>query len=366
MNIALVIGTRPNFMKAIPILLSLQKKIPKENIFLIHTGQHYSDNLSKIFLDEFKIDEADIYFLEKYSTIPFPKHSSVDGFYWISNNLSLFFTDKKIHKVIVFGDVHSTFAAALAAYMNNLYIIHIESGLRSYDMTMPEERNRIMIDKMSDMLFTTELSAIDNLQKEGIVNNVYHCGNTMIDTLQTYLPFIQESSYYKTFNLQSYIVVTIHRQENIGDLFVKIIETLQEIAKIKKILFVTHPRTLQKIKELHTDIIILDSQSYLQMLNLVYNCGILLTDSGGLQEEAAYLGVPCITIRNNTERPLTITKGYNTIIPPSDKDFKDKIMHTILCNFGKRMNTNIEEMGTGCSADKITTIILTNMIFNTI
>jgi UDP-N-acetylglucosamine 2-epimerase (non-hydrolysing) len=370
LKIALVIGTRPNYMKAIPIWTSLKKYMPIENIFFIHTGQHYSHDLSQIFLDEFKIDEKEIYFLEKHSDTPYPKNSSTDSFYWISNNLSNFFVNKKIDKVIVFGDVNSTFASALAAYMNNIYIIHIESGLRSYDMEMPEERNRIMVDKMSNMLFTTELLAIENLKKEGIFNNVHHCGNTMIDTLNKYLTDVKEFSYYKTFNLNkfNYIILTIHRQENVENELIlkKIIETIKDIViQLKhKVLFITHPRTLKKIQELNinleSDIIVLNSQSYLQMLNLVYNCGIILTDSGGLQEESAYLGIPCITIRNNTERPLTVTKGYNTVITPSDENFKSNIFEKIIYNYGKRKNNTeiVKEMGNGYSSDKITKLIL--------
>ena len=364
-KIAIVIGTRPNFMKAIPIWSSLKNKC---QCFFIHTGQHYSYDLSQIFLDEFKINEKEIYFLEKYSNTPYPKDSPTESFYWISHNLSSFFLKNKINKVIVFGDVQSTFAAALSAYVNNIYLIHIESGLRSYDMSMPEEKNRIMVDKMSNMLFTTELSAIDNLKKEGIVNNIYHYGNTMIDTLYKYIPTIQDSYYYKTFKLEkfNYIILTIHRQENIeSSLLKKIIETLEDIPF--KILFITHPRTLKKIKELNLNlknIIVLDSQSYLNMLNLVFYCGILITDSGGLQEESAYLGIPCITIRNNTERPITITKGYNFIIPPKNLHFKTDILLYIQNHFGKRKNNSeiMEEMGNGLSANNITKIILSILL----
>ena len=370
LKIALVVGTRPNFMKAIPVLISLKKYISEENIFFIHTGQHYSYDLSNVFLEDFEIDEKKIYFLEKYSDTLYPKESSNDGFYWISNNLSNFFIKKKIDKVIVFGDVNSTLAAALAAYMNNIYIIHIESGLRSYDMKMPEERNRIMVDKMSNMLFTTELLSIENLKKEGIFKNVYHCGNTMIDTLNKYSPIIKESIYYKKFNLNEYdyIILTIHRQENVENVIIlkKIIKTINKIIlQLKyKILFIIHPRTLKKIEELNIkiekDIIILNSQSYLNMLNLVYYCGIILTDSGGIQEETAFLGIPCITIRDNTERPLTITMGYNTIISPFCQDFKKNIIEKISNNFGKRKNNKeiFEEMGNGNSSDKIIKIIL--------
>ena len=366
MNIGLIVGTRPNFMKAIPVFQSLKKYVKSENLFLIHTGQHYSDELSTIFLQEFNINDNEIYFLEKYSFTPFPKTSQNNAFYWMSTNLSLFFLEKKINKIIVFGDVNSTFAATIAGYINKLYIIHIESGLRSYDITMPEERNRVMIDRMSNMLFTTELTANDNLNKEGITENIYYCGNTMIDTLLKYVDTFKNSNYYKTLGLEklNYVIMTIHREENVEneDNLRKIIET---VSKLKvKILFITHPRTLNKITNLDiTNLIVLNSQSYLKMLNLVYNSGMVLTDSGGLQEESTYLGIPCITLRNNTERPITLSNECNHIISPSSDNFENNFTNTFNTFFSKKIDNSeiIKVMGTGNASDKITEIIFNHL-----
>lgn len=369
-KIALVVGTRPNFMKAIPVWNSLKEKIPKEQLYLIHTGQHYSHNLSKIFIDEFDIDSKEIIYLEKYSGETYPKLSIPDSFSWIIKHLSHLFVNENINKVIVFGDVNSTLAAGLAAKLNNIHLIHIESGLRSYDLDMPEERNRILIDRMSDQLFITEISARENLKNEGIINNIYHCGNTMIDTLIQYLSLIKNSLYYLSFNVNKlkYILFTLHRQQNVENKnnLEKIIKSVITISKILKhsVLFIAHPRTIKNINIFKIDIgeiILIKPQSYINMLNLVYNSGILLTDSGGLQEETSYLGIPCITIRKNTERPITIQKGYNYLISPDEDNFYNLFENKIIEIYATRkykLKEIQEEMGYGNASDKIVKKIL--------
>jgi UDP-N-acetylglucosamine 2-epimerase (non-hydrolysing) len=367
---ALIIGTRPNFMKAVPIWNSLKKRIPKEQLYFIHTGQHYSHNLSKVFIDDLKLNNKEIIYLEKYSDTQYPKTSVADGFSWIIKHLSTLFINEKIDKVIVFGDVNSTLAAGLAAKINKLHLIHIESGLRSYDSLMPEERNRLLVDKLSDQLFITEKSAKQNLFKEGITKNIYHCGNTMMDTLNKYLPNIRKSTYYSSFyvNTSQYILFTLHRQNNVDNksTLEKIIKAILNVTNIIKtsVLFIAHPRTVKNIKNFKLDlgtISLINSQSYLNMLNLIYNAGILLTDSGGLQEESSYLGIPCITIRKNTERPLTVEKGYNCIISPERSDFYKAFEKEVLEKYGKRKENLDEirqEMGNGEAAAKIVNHIL--------
>jgi len=369
-KIALIIGTRPNFMKAVPVWNSLKKIIPKKQLYFIHTGQHYSRNLSQIFIDDLKINNKEIIYLEKYSKTQYPKTSVADGFSWIIKNLSSLFINENIDKVIVFGDVNSTLAAGLAAKINKLHLIHIESGLRSFNSLMPEERNRILVDKLSDQLFITEQSAKQNLLNEGITNNIYHCGNTMMDTLNKYLSHIKSSTYYSSFYVSKlqYILFTLHRQQNVDNktTLEKIIKTILKISKLLKspVLFIAHPRTIKNIQKFKIDledIILIKSQSYLNMLNLVYNVGILLTDSGGLQEESSYLGVPCITLRKNTERPLTVEKGYNCIISPEIVDFYNIFEKEVLEKYGKRQENLDEirkEMGNGKAADKIVSKIL--------
>jgi len=371
-KIAVVVGARPNFMKAVPIWNSLCSRLPIEQLFFIHTGQHYSHSLSQVFIDELKLNINNIIYLDKYSNESYPKNSVVRGMSWIIRNLSDLFIKEKIDKVIVFGDVNSTLAAGLAAAMNDLFLIHIESGLRSYNMKMPEERNRVLVDKMSDLLFTTEFSAKDNLSKEGINKGVHHCGNTMIDTLSKYMSKIKYSNHYLNFKVErlKYVVFTLHRQENVENkkLLEKVIlnvkKLLIKLGSEHKILFITHPRTVIRLKDfnINTDgIDMIKSQCYFHMLNLVYNCGILLTDSGGLQEESAYLGVPCVTLRENTERPVTVTKGYNSIIQPASDTFNIDFMADVFKKYGKRkddLQELVKEMGDGKSSDKIVDLIL--------
>ncbi len=251
---AFIIGTRPNFMKAVPVWNSLKKRIPKEQIYFIHTGQHYSYNLSQIFIDDFNINNKEIIYLETYSKTSYPTTSVADGFSWMIKNLSSLFIHKHIDKVIVFGDVNSTLAAGLAAKLNKLHLIHIESGLRSFDSSMPEERNRILVDKLSDQLFITEQSAKKNLLHEGITNHIYHCGNTMMDTLNKYLSHITRSTYYSSFYVhkRQYILVTLHREKNVDNktTLEKIIKTILRCSKLLQspVLFIAHPRTIKNIK----------------------------------------------------------------------------------------------------------------------
>lgn len=371
---AVIVGTRPNFMKAIPIWNSLCKKIKRDNLFFIHTEQHYSHNMSQVFIDELDIKDTDITYLGNYSKTKYPKNSSIEGFSWVLNNLSFLFNKEKINKVIVFGDVNSTLAAALAASLNNIFLIHIESGLRSYDMKMPEERNRVLVDKLSNLLFVTEFNSISNLKKEGIEKNVYHCGNTMIDTLTSHIKTIKKLDYYKSFNVKEkkYIIFTLHRQENVEnkEILIKIMSTVNKTLNILKdseneykVLFIAHPRTQKRLEDFNINIdsiILLKPQSYSNMLNLIYNCGILFTDSGGLQEEAAYLGIPTITIRENTERPITITKGFNTVISPLNKNFSLNFIKNVLEKHNKRKISFdlIKEMGEGNTSDKIVELLL--------
>ena len=347
-----------------------KKKISKKQLYFIHTGQHYSRNLSQVFIDELKLNNKEIIYLEKYSKTSYPKTSTTDSFLWIIKHLSRLFINENINKVIVFGDVNSTLAAGLAAKLNNIYLIHIEAGLRSYDMKMPEERNRVLVDKLSDQLFITEKLARQNLMKEGITNNIYHCGNTMMDTLNKYLPYIKCLEYYLSFYVDrlEYILFTLHRQQNVDNknTLEKIVKAVLNISKLLKhpVLFIAHPKTitnLNKFKIDIDDIILIQPQGYINMVNLVYNSGILLTDSGGLQEESAYLGVPCVTIRKNTERPLTIEKGYNCIISPEQNNFYTIFENEVLNKYGKRKENLIElrdEMGNGKASDKIVQKIL--------
>jgi UDP-N-acetylglucosamine 2-epimerase (non-hydrolysing) len=344
MRFAIVVGARPNFMKAIPVYKEFIKTT--HDIFLVHTGQHYSKNLSDIFFEEFRINN--IHFLNKEKD--YSKMSSVEIFSDIMINFNNFINEKKIDKVIVFGDINSTLACALTASMNKKVLIHIESGLRSYDMNMPEEKNRILVDKISDMLFVTEINAIYNLKREGITKKIFHCGNTMIDSLVEYTKNMKQEK-------KNYIVLTIHREENTT------IEKLKKIFNVlvrieKEIIFVCHPRTRKLLEHIDTgNTKIVDPMPYIKFIELVYNSYLVITDSGGLQEETSYLNIPCITIRRNTERPLTTISGTNTLISP-DNEYFDKFLLSSI-NLRKKSSSKLyREMGNGHSAKKIVKTIL--------
>jgi len=344
MKISIVVGARPNYMKAIPIYNEFIKT--EHDIYLVHTGQHYSKNLSDVFFKDFGI--KDVYFLNKEKD--YSKMSSAGIFSDIMKNFDNFINENKIDKVIVFGDINSTLACALTTSINKKQLIHIEAGLRSYDMNMPEEKNRILVDKISDLLFITENYSYNNLAKEGIHKNVFHYGNTMIDSLVKYTKDMKQEK-------KDYIVLTIHREENTN--IKKLTKIFKSLIKIEReILFICHPRTKKLLKNINTgNIKIIDPMPYIKFIELVYNSHLVITDSGGLQEETSYLNIPCITIRKNTERPLTITHGTNTLLCPDGKYFEKFLLGLI--DFRKKSEDRLyKEMGDGNSAKKIVEAIL--------
>ena len=316
-KITVVAGARPNFVKIAPLITLFKKE--KINYQIIHTGQHYDYNMSQIFFKGLGIPEPDIH-LEVGSA----SHAVQTAKIMIAFEKVLLTENPLL--VIVVGDVNSTLACALVAKKMGIKTAHIESGLRSFDQRMPEEINRLLTDQLVDFLFVTEKSAIVNLKREGIdPNKIYYVGNIMIDTLVTNLEKSKRLNYYKKLNLKrkEFAVLTFHRPSNVDKR-----ESLEEIVNIInylkdriKIVFSIHPRTKEKLREfdLHKlieskDIILLEPIGYLEFLNLMESSKFILTDSGGIQEEASYLRIPVITLRKNTERPITIEYGTNTIV----------------------------------------------------
>jgi len=344
MNIILIIGTRPNYMKAYPLYNKLKKT--NNNIYLIHTGQHYDNNMNKIFLEEFKL-KPDIQFrLES-------KNES-EQLGEIIINLSKYFIEIKPDIVIVFGDVTSTLAGGLVANKMGIKLVHIESGLRSYDNSMPEEINRILVDKISDIHIITEESGIINLEKEGIKNN-YLVGNTMIDTLIEFLPEIRIRNYNNKLNISNYIVLTLHRQSNVNNIN-KLNNILEKINNISnkysiKIIYPKHPR----IKEVldYNNIKIIEPLGYIDFMSLINNSRIVITDSGGIQEETTFLNIPCLTLRNNTERPFTLIEngGTNKLININNLEQE---IDFLLKN---KINKKEDKLNDGKVSDKIINII---------
>ena len=307
-KIVLVVGTRPNFMKAFPVYEALK---PHFDLYLIHTGQHYDKNMSKIFFDELNFSDPDFYLNIKSRTQTSQLGEIITKLEDVLNTINP-------DLLIVFGDVTSTLAAALTANKMGIKLAHVEAGLRSYDMTMPEEVNRILTDNISDYLFVTEESGIENLIKIGISKDrIFLVGNTMIDSLIKYQDKIENTKYYESLKLEknNYIVLTLHRPSNVddNDYLKRIFNEIEKVAQKKRIIYPVHPRIKDKIKDIVSEnIILIDPLGYLEFINLVSNSYCVITDSGGIQEETTFLNIPCLTLRSNTERPSTFVENGGT------------------------------------------------------
>lgn len=317
-KIACIAGARPNFIKMAPLLNALSRS-QRLDATLIHTGQHYDKTMSDVFFRELNIKKPGINILSGSGS-----HSEQTG--RIMTGLEAAFTKLKPGLVIVVGDVNSTLAAALVTSKMCIPLAHVEAGLRSYDIQMPEEINRIVTDRLSEFLFTPSADANENLQKEGIESKkVFLTGNIMIDTLVKHLKNTDTNKIIKRYGLEKnkYCLLTLHRPSNVDNkkVFSKIASALQKISKQTKIIFPAHPRTISRIKQFglekyfnSSDIIMTEPIGYIDTIGLVLSSKLVITDSGGLQEETTYLKKPCLTLRENTERPITATVGTNTVI----------------------------------------------------
>ena len=320
MKVFLVAGARPNFMKIAPILEEM-KKYPADFIPLfIHTGQHYDDRMSGSFLEDLELPEPD-----EYLGAGSASHATQTARIMLAFERVL--VDQKPGLVVVAGDVNSTLACALVASKMNIPVAHVEAGLRSFDRTMPEETNRVLTDHISDYLFTTCRDANENLKKEGISRRKIHfVGNVMVDSLLKSMRKAHHSKILKDLGLEGkkYCLLTLHRPSNVDrkETFQQILSALDRIQQKVKIIFPAHPRTLKMMERLGLktriksmkNLILLEPLGYLDFLRLEEKAEFVITDSGGIQEESTFFGVPCLTVRENTERPVTITQGTNTLV----------------------------------------------------
>ena len=318
MKILCVVGARPNFMKIAPLCEEM-KKYKEIKPVLVHTGQHYDFALSQVFFQDLKIPKPD-YNLN----IGSGTHGEQVGRGIIE--VEKIIIKEKPELVLVVGDANACLVGALSAAKLHIPVAHVEAGLRSFDMRMPEEINRLLTDHISGLLFVTEPSAIKNLLKEGISKNkIFYVGNVMIDTLKSSKFKVQSSKICEKLGLKpkEYAVLTLHRPENVDDKknLREIISTLNELQKKIKIIYPCHPRTkkqmerfalLAQIKKMK-NLILTQPIGYLEMLNLIENARFILTDSGGIQEESTFLKIPCLTLRENTERPITCEIGTNIV-----------------------------------------------------
>lgn len=309
MHILHVVGARPNFMKAAPVLRAVRQTGIRQT--LVHTGQHYDANMSDIFFQQLGIPEPDV-------NLAVGSDSHARQTAQIMTGLEGVVLERRPDVVVVYGDVNSTLAAALVCAKLLVRVAHVEAGLRSFDRSMPEEINRLVTDQLSDLLFTPSADGDANLIREGIpAERIHLVGNVMIDTLIQMLPQAIETT--GNGSPPEYALLTLHRPANVDDpdMLRNILKSLLSVTKDLPIIFPVHPRTRQKISEfgLHTKgIRLCDPVSYLEFLALQRRATVVLTDSGGIQEETTYLGIPCLTLRPNTERPITIEMGTNTLI----------------------------------------------------
>jgi UDP-N-acetylglucosamine 2-epimerase (non-hydrolysing) len=311
-----VVGTRPNMMKIAPIAAELARRAHEFEHVLVHTGQHYDREMSEIFLEELGVGEPD-YLLSVGSGSHAQQTATV------MERLEPVLLEAEPDVVLVPGDVNSTLAAALTAAKLLVPIGHVEAGLRSFDRTMPEEINRLVADQLSQLLFIHSPEARDNLLAEGVREGAIHdVGNTMIDSLVAMRERIEEAGAPEAHELPrgEYVVVTLHRPALVdGPLLEETIGQLAAISETMPVLFPVHPRTRAALETLGVDVAserlrLIEPVGYIEFLSLVSGSAGVLTDSGGIQEETTYLGLPCFTLRANTERPITVSLGTNTLL----------------------------------------------------
>ncbi len=360
MKVVSIVGARPNFVKIAPIIKEFEKH-PEITNYLVHTGQHYDFELSKQFFEDLYIPEPDLN-LEVGSGLHGEQTAKV------LEKLEKVLIKEKPDLVLVVGDVNSTLAATLCAAKLNIKVAHVEAGLRSYDKTMPEEINRIVTDHLADILFTTFESASNTLQGEGIDKNKIHfVGNVMIDCLIMSLPKINETTILSELGLKAkeYCVVTMHRPSNVDikESLVSFIETLKEIGKNIKVVFSIHPRTQKSLETfgLYDDLknlentILIKPMSYTSFISLLNNSKFALTDSGGIQEETTFLNVPCITLRENTERPETANHGTNVITGNNKEKILEQVKLILDNNFKKGV---VPPLWDGKASERIVKVLI--------
>ncbi len=335
-----VVGARPNFMKVAPLMRAFKQYSDSINPVLVHTGQHYDKNMSKNFFKQLDIPIPDI-------NLGVGSGSHAEQSAKIMTSFEKLIKDEKPDMVLVVGDVNSTMACTITAAKLGIKTAHVEAGLRSFDMTMPEEINRKLTDSICGFLFTTEESANKNLRNEGIKEDkIFFVGNVMIDTLSYYLDKIKNMPLpIEGISERNYAILTMHRPSNVDNPSVLegIISALEKIQKDIPVIFPMHPRTGKNIDHFGLSekvsrmpkLIITEPIGYLEFLRLNKTAKLVLTDSGGLQEETTYLGIPCLTLRENTERPVTIDEGTN-VLTGSNRG-------VILGEYEKIMNGNFKK-----------------------
>ncbi len=366
MKVMCIVGARPNFMKMAPIMRAMGRSSILAPI-LVHTGQHYDERMSKVFFDELEMPQPDV-------NLGIGAGSHAEQTARVMVAFEKLCLRERPGMVLVVGDVNSTLACGIVAAKLGLPLAHVEAGLRSRDRTMPEEINRIVTDALSDLLFTTSPDAGDNLRQEGIPQERIHfVGNVMVDTLLRHRDKAGDSAILAALGLArnggsapvaDYAAMTLHRPSNVDDpgTLSSLLDAIEEIQKDLPVVFPIHPRTRQRIEsfglrgrvEAMKGLILTEPLGYIDFLALYSRSRLVLTDSGGLQEETTALGIPCLTLRENTERPVTIREGTNTLVGV-DRQAIIATVRGILANGGKQ--GRVPKLWDGKAAGRIVAIL---------
>ena len=353
-NLTIIAGARPNFMKISPLIKAIEAKAKGQIDYrLVHTGQHYDKNMSQTFFDELGIPHPD-------ANLGVGGGSQAEQTAGIMINFEQEVIAHRPDLVVVVGDVTSTLACSITAKKMHIPVAHIEGGIRSGDITMPEEINRMVTDSITDYFFTTSEVANANLKREGVSDDkIYFVGNTMIDTLLANIDRLKKPDFFNELGLQpkEYLVLTLHRPNNVDEQN-HLSDLLSRIGKLSDIpiMFPVHPRTRQQLNfELSGNINLVDPLGYLEFNYLVKNAKGVITDSGGITEETTVMGVPCITLRDSTERPETVTLGTNELIGTNPKDI-DPWLNKMLAGDWKK--GSIPELWDGRTAERIVSHLL--------
>jgi UDP-N-acetylglucosamine 2-epimerase (non-hydrolysing) len=351
MNIFHIVGARPNFMKVAPVLNALRER---ENVAqsLVHTGQHYDVNMSDVFFQQLGIPEPDI-------NLAVGSASHARQTAEIMTRLEPVVLERQPDIVLVYGDVNSTVATVLVCAKLGVRVGHVEAGLRSFDRTMPEEINRLVTDQLSDLLFTPSEDGDENLRREGIsAEKVFRVGNVMIDSLVRLLPAGKAS---RIEGLpERYALVTLHRPANVddGERLKGILESLLEVNRDLAVVFPAHPRTRKRIEDFGLNaaqLRVIHPLPYVDFLGLQSRATVVITDSGGIQEETTYLGIPCLTVRENTERPITVSMGTNVLVGRDPEKLRTELSRVIA---GKAKKGSVPPLWDGHAGDRIADILV--------
>lgn len=354
MKVFHIVGARPNFMKVAPVLSALKGHKNVEQT-LIHTGQHYDVNMSDIFFEQLGIPAPDV-------NLAVGSGSHAKQTAEIMIRLEPVVAERQPDMVLVYGDVNSTVATVLVCAKLGVHVGHVEAGLRSFDRTMPEEINRLVTDQLADLLFTPSEDGDENLRREGISEEkIFRVGNVMIDSLVGLLPAAQKALQTKGSDLPPrYALVTLHRPANVDDseTLKGILESLLDVNRDLTVVFPAHPRTRKRIADfgLHAgQLRVLDPLPYVDFLGMQSRATVVITDSGGIQEETTYLGIPCLTVRENTERPVTVSMGTNVLVGRDPEKLRVELGRVLA---GKAKKGTVPPLWDGRAGERIADILM--------